>query len=116
MIEVAARRLGFEVLAIHDTDQFEKSMGQIRPTIICLDIAMPGRDGLELIGHLAASNYPGKVVVMSGTDPRCIQMSSTIAKMRGLNLAGTLAKPSYICLPVYPKAQSTRRAGRYATF
>jgi len=58
-----------------------------------LDIAMPGRDGVELIGHLAAGNYPGKVVVMSGSDPRYIQMSSTIAKTRGLAVAGTLAKP-----------------------
>jgi hypothetical protein len=37
--------------------------------------------------------YPGKVVVMSGSDPRYIQMSSTIAKTRGLAVAGTLAKP-----------------------
>jgi DNA-binding response OmpR family regulator len=93
VIEVAARRLGFEVLTIHDTDQFEKALGQIKPTIIMLDIAMPGRDGMELIGHLAAGNYPGKVVVMSGSDPRYIQMSSTIARTRGLAVAGTLAKP-----------------------
>jgi hypothetical protein len=30
---------------------------------------------------------------MSGSDPRYIQMSSTIAKTRGLWVAGTLAKP-----------------------
>src|SRR5688572_20530091 len=93
VIEVAARRLGFAVLAIHDTDQFEKALGQIKPTIIILDIAMPGRDGMELIGHLAAGNYPGKVVIMSGSDPGYIQMSSAIAKTRGLWLAGTLTKP-----------------------
>lgn len=93
VIEAAAHQLGFEVLALHDTDQFEKALGQIKPTIIFLDIAMPGRDGMELIGHLAAGNYLGKVVVMSGSDPRYIQMSSTIAKTRGLIVAGTLAKP-----------------------
>ena len=93
VIEAAARQLAFEVLAIHDTDQFEKALGQIRPTIIFLDIAMPGRDGLELIAYLAAGNYPGKVVVMSGSDPRYIQMSSTIATTRGLWVAGTLTKP-----------------------
>jgi hypothetical protein len=54
---------------------------------------MPGRDGLELIGHLSAGQYPGRVVVMSGSDPRYIQMSSTIAKTRGLIVAATLAKP-----------------------
>lgn len=93
LIEITARELGFEVLAIHDSDQFEKALGQIKPTIIFLDIAMPGRDGMELIGYLAAGNYPGKVVVMSGTDARYIQMSAAIAKTRGLQVAGTLEKP-----------------------
>jgi DNA-binding response OmpR family regulator len=93
LIEITAQELGFEVLAIHDSDQFEKALGQIKPTIIFLDIAMPGRDGMELIGHLAAGNYPGKIVVMSGSDPHYIQMSSAIAKTRGLRVAGTLAKP-----------------------
>jgi DNA-binding response OmpR family regulator len=93
VIEAAARELSFEVVSINDTDQFEKALQQFKPTLIFLDIAMPGRDGVELIGHLAAGNYSGKVVVMSGSDPRYIQMSSTIAKMRGLNIAGTLAKP-----------------------
>lgn len=54
---------------------------------------MPGRDGMELIGYLAAGNYSGKIVVMSGSDPRYIQMSSAIAKTRGLIVAGTLPKP-----------------------
>lgn len=93
LIEIPARSLGYEVLSINDTDQFEEALQQLNPTIIFLDIFMPGRDGMELLGHLVASNYSGKVVVKSGSDPAHIQMSSAIAKMRGLTLAGTLAKP-----------------------
>ena len=93
LIAAAARKIGFEVLAIHNTDQFEKALESLKPTMIFLDIAMPGRDGMELIRYLAAGNYPGKIVVMSGYDERYIQMSSTIAKTRGLWVAGTLAKP-----------------------
>jgi DNA-binding response OmpR family regulator len=93
LIEIPARQLGYDVLAINDTDLFEKSIQQFDPTIIMLDIAMPGRDGMELIGHLSAGGYQGKVVVMSGSHPSYIQMSSTIATVRGLNLAGSLAKP-----------------------
>ena len=93
LIEISARQLGYDVLAINDTDLFEKSIQLFDPTIIMLDIAMPGRDGVELIGHLSAGGYQGKVVVMSGSHPSYIQMSSTIATVRGLNLAGSLAKP-----------------------
>lgn len=93
VIEAAASQLGFEILAIHDPDQFEKAIGTIKPTMIFLDIAMPGRDGLELLGYLAVANYPGKVVIMSGADARYIQMSATIGRTRGLLVAGTLEKP-----------------------
>jgi DNA-binding NtrC family response regulator len=93
VIEAAARELAFEVMSINDTDQFEKAVATIKPTIIFLDVAMPACDGMELIGHLAARSYVGKVVIMSGSDPRYIQMSSTIAKTRGLIVAGTLSKP-----------------------
>jgi CheY-like chemotaxis protein len=58
-----------------------------------LDVNMPNRGGLELIAQLAKANYTGKVVVMSGSDPHYIEMSSTIGSTRGLAIAGTLAKP-----------------------
>ena len=93
VIEAVAQTLGFDVRAIHHSDQFEKALGQIDPTVILLDIAMPERDGVELIGVLAARSYVGKIVMISGSGPPYIQMSSTIAKARGLNVAGTLAKP-----------------------
>jgi two-component system chemotaxis response regulator CheB len=93
VIEAAARELGFDVLAINDTDQFEKAIQTLKPSIIFLDIAMPGRDGVELIANLAAANYPGRIVLMSGSNPLYIQMSFEIAKARGLWVAGTLEKP-----------------------
>ena len=93
IIEAAALQLGFQVLSINETENFEKALQTIKPTIIFLDISMPKRDGVELIAHLSAWNYPGKIVIMSGADPLYLQMSSTIAKSRGLRLAGTLPKP-----------------------
>lgn len=93
VIETAARQIGLDVMAITDTDQFEKALQTHQPTIIMLDIAMPGRDGVELLGHLAAAHYAGKVVVMSGSHPSYVQMSSAIARNRGLDLAGALPKP-----------------------
>ena len=54
---------------------------------------MPKRDGVELVAYLSVWNYPGKIAIMSGADPIYLQMSSTIAKTRGLRLAGTLRKP-----------------------
>lgn len=93
LINATASKLGLEAHELNDTHEFEKALQTIRPAVIFLDIAMPGRDGVELIGYLAASKYSGGLVLMSGSDPRYIQMSSTIARTRGLTVAGTLPKP-----------------------
>src|SRR5690242_6659933 len=89
-----ARSVGIETLAINDPEQFETAFDRIKPTIIVLDIVMPGRDGTELVGQLAAGNYPGKIVLMSGADPAYMQMSSRLGKTHGLMIAETLMKPS----------------------
>jgi two-component system OmpR family response regulator len=93
VIETVAQKPGFAARAIYDSEQLEKALGRLNPTVIVLDIAMPDRDELELIGVVAAKSYPGKVVVMSGSHPSYIQMSSVIGKTRGLRIAGTLSKP-----------------------
>jgi DNA-binding NtrC family response regulator len=54
VIETVAQELGFEVLAIHQSEQFEKALLQLDPTLICLDIAMPDRDGVICTSHEGA--------------------------------------------------------------
>ena len=93
LIETLARSVGIETLAINDPEQFEMAVASIKPTIILLDIVMPGRDGTELIGQLAAGNYPGKIVLMSGADPNYMQMSSKLGSTQGLMIAAHLSKP-----------------------
>jgi DNA-binding response OmpR family regulator len=80
LIEMIARQNGFAAMSIHDPRYFEAALEKIKPTIIFLDIAMPSRDSLELIAHLATWNYPGRIVVMSGSDERYIQMSSRLRR------------------------------------
>lgn len=93
LIEVAAVDAGYTVKAISDSSAFERALEEFKPAIIFLDISMPGRDGMELIGLLAAMEYPGKIVVASGAGDSYVQISSIVAKTRGLQFAGTLAKP-----------------------
>jgi DNA-binding response OmpR family regulator len=93
IVELAASQLGLETFAINRSSEFESALATVSPTIIFLDIAMPGRDGVELIGVLAALNFRGGLVLMSGWDLLFIQMSTTIAESRGLTVAGALPKP-----------------------
>jgi DNA-binding response OmpR family regulator len=91
LVEVFAQAAGYEVLSINDSRLFEQALDQIKPTVIFLDMTMPGRDGMALIGSLAASNYPGKVVIMSGADLSDVKTRST--EIRSLILSAVLLKP-----------------------
>jgi DNA-binding response OmpR family regulator len=95
-IEAIARRLRFSVMMRKDGFDFERVVDEFRPTIIFLDLALPGRDGLELVGCLVMNNYSGKLVVMSGWDVTQIQLVSRFASAQGLTVAGTLPKPFQI--------------------
>jgi DNA-binding response OmpR family regulator len=90
-IETVSAQLGMESLSV--ADRCDAVLDSFKPTGIFLDLAMPGPDGKGLIGFLASRNYAGQVVLMSGASPIFIQMSSTIAETRGLNIAATLQKP-----------------------
>ena len=91
LVEVFAQAAGYEVFSINDSKLFEQALDQIKPTVIFLDMTMPGRDGMALIGSLASSNYPGKVVIMSGSDLSDVKTRST--EIRGLMLSAVLLKP-----------------------
>jgi DNA-binding response OmpR family regulator len=91
LVEVFAQAAGYEVLSINDSKLFEQALDQIKPTVIFLDMTMPGRDGMALIGSLASSNYPGRVVIMSGSDLSDVKTMST--EIRSLILSAVLLKP-----------------------
>jgi DNA-binding NarL/FixJ family response regulator len=82
------KRFGYEILSINDSKLSEQALGQIKPTVIFMDMTMPGRDGMALIGSLASSNYPGKVVIMSGADLSDVKTRST--EIRSLTLSAVV--------------------------
>jgi DNA-binding response OmpR family regulator len=91
LVEVFAQAAGYEVLSINDSKLFEQALDQIKPTVIFLDMTMPDRYGMALIGMLASSNYPGKVVIMSGSDLSDVKTRST--EIGSLTLSAVLLKP-----------------------
>ena len=85
--------MGYDVRAVQDSRDVEFQLANWLPTLVFLDIFMPDRDGLELLGLLQQRSYAGQLVMMSGADTLYLNMAAASAKARGLRLAGTLTKP-----------------------
>ena len=73
--------------------EFEAKVAAGEPDMIALDLAMPGRDGVELLRYLASCNYLGNLIIVSACDEAVVETSAMLARQHGLALTGYLQKP-----------------------
>jgi len=63
------------------------------PQILVCDIFMPEMDGFEFLERLAALQYTGSLVLMTGGDPEMLVIARDIAVSKKLNVLGSFFKP-----------------------
>lgn len=85
--------LGFDVKVLTDPMQFSETVGAFSPTVILLDLQMPGRDGIELLRELSGLGRNPKVLIASGLDSRVLTTASELGISMGVDIAGSFCKP-----------------------
>src|SRR5712692_9904880 len=93
LVKRVAEISGFEVVVTHDPAAFINSARLWRPTVIMLDLKMPGTDGIQLLRTLAAEKCAAHIVLSSGCDRRVLEAAMQLGRERGLNMAEVLPKP-----------------------
>ena len=74
--------------------EFETAMMQhLRPELVAIDLGMPGMDGVELTRFLAAQEYRGPVLIVSGFDRRILESAFRLGEALGLQMVGPVEKP-----------------------
>jgi two-component system chemotaxis response regulator CheY len=61
---------------------------KLHPDLVCLDILMPGIDGLEVLRQLRAGSTDARVLVVSGSATPAI-----VQEVRALGCSGFVVKP-----------------------
>ena len=91
MADVAAGA-GFRSVRASDGRDLPRLLLQ-RPELLILDLAMANVDGIEVIRQLAAANFPGRIVIISGHSLGMLKAAGKLAEMQSLIVAATLTKP-----------------------
>lgn len=88
----AAKTCGFEPIVTARDDEFREAFLTHRPEMVAIDLGMPV-DGIELTRFIAAQNYRGAVLIVSGFDRRVLESAFRLGQALGLNMVGPVEKP-----------------------
>lgn len=92
MATVAADH-GLNVEVACTATEFENKLENLRPDAVALDLAMPDRDGVELLRYLSEANYGGSILIISACELRVLETSVRLGRELGLNVVGSIGKP-----------------------
>jgi len=84
---------GLNVEVACTASEFETKLENVRPDAVALDLAMPDRDGVELLRYLSKANYGGSILIISACELKVLETSVRLGRELGLNVVGSIQKP-----------------------
>lgn len=88
--------VGCEVITAVSAEGFREQLAQRQPSLILLDLQMPGMDGIEALRYLARLGTTAGVLLASGMDQRVLASARQLGDQLGLRMLGTLQKPAML--------------------
>lgn len=96
LVAQLAENVGYQVVAADNPDSFRQAMVDHRPSLVLLDLQIPGMDGVEALRALARQGTQAGVILMSGLDQRVLTSAKQLGESLGLKMLATLQKPLMI--------------------
>jgi CheY-like chemotaxis protein len=92
-VQNVAENLGYEVCVTTDGRAFIEAYKSFKPTMIILDMIMPGMDGNEIVLWLAKQKCTARLIIITGYTPDYAAHAKVLAEYKGLRPVTTLHKP-----------------------
>lgn len=92
-VRKVALQVTYQVEVVTDGNAFKRCHEKFKPTIVVLEIVMPGVDGLELMQWLAERKSTVHLIIASGYAPMYADLARKLAQAKGLRPVTILPKP-----------------------
>jgi len=93
IIQSVAISANFAPTVTTDPAVFSVALKTQQPSVVFLDLQMPGCDGIELLHVLADAKCRAKIILMSGFDARVLALACGIGRDLELDMGEPLQKP-----------------------
>jgi EAL domain-containing protein (putative c-di-GMP-specific phosphodiesterase class I)/CheY-like chemotaxis protein len=110
ILDVVSRGLegaGYQTRTFSGGREFERAVAREAPDLCIMDLSLPDLDGVAILGELAAQDYQGRILLISGHSEQLLRSVSRLAEDYRLKIIGCVRKPFTIkplleALDAYP--------------
>lgn len=89
MMSIILKRTGHEVVGeAGDGESAVKAFKELKPDVVLLDIIMPGKSGVEVLGEIRALDPAAKVIMVTAVEQDIIN-----SELQGKGAAAIIYKP-----------------------
>jgi EAL domain-containing protein (putative c-di-GMP-specific phosphodiesterase class I) len=96
LIQQIGEGVGCDVITAHSAQEFRDQLSRRQPSLILLDLQMPGMDGIEALRYIARQGIRSGILLASGMDQRVLASARQLGDSLGLRMLGALQKPAML--------------------
>jgi EAL domain-containing protein (putative c-di-GMP-specific phosphodiesterase class I) len=93
MIRFISEDAGLDSRVTLQAADFFAQLEAWQPTHLAIDLVMPGMDGVEVMGRLAAIGCSARIIITSGVGSRVLDSARRFAAEHALDVIGVVPKP-----------------------
>ena len=96
ILDVVSRGLenaGYQTKTFSGGREFERAVTREAPDLCIMDLSLPDVDGVAILGELAAQDYKGRILLISGHSQQLLRSVSRLAEDYHLKIIGCVRKP-----------------------
>jgi EAL domain-containing protein (putative c-di-GMP-specific phosphodiesterase class I)/AmiR/NasT family two-component response regulator len=86
-------KAGFKTEAFATGKEFERAVIEKQPDLCIMDLSLPDVDGVAILNELAAQDYRGRILLISGHGQQVLRSVSRLAEGYHLQIIGCVKKP-----------------------